>query len=148
MAIIFYIVLGYLAVCVIIYFVQEKFIFHPEKLPQNFQFKYDRPFTELFFDVERNVRINGLHFAVQNPKGIILYFHGNTRSIKGWAKYSKDFTRYGYDLIMFDYRGFGKSTGKRSEEVFILNWRRRTKKIRSSFTDEVLEAVSQFVLPV
>jgi len=37
------------------------------------------------------VRINGLHFYRENPSGLILYFHGNSRSIKGWAKYAKDF---------------------------------------------------------
>jgi len=52
---------------------------------------------------------------VEKPLGLILYFHGNTRSIKGWAKYAKDFTRYNYDVVLVDYRGFGKSTGKRSE---------------------------------
>ena len=48
--------------------------------------------------------------------GLILYFHGNTRSIKGWAKYAKDFYRYNYDVVLVDYRGFGKSTGKRGEK--------------------------------
>jgi pimeloyl-ACP methyl ester carboxylesterase len=51
----------------------------------------------------------------KNPKGLILYFHGNSRSIKGWARYAKDFFRYDYDVVLVDYRGFGKSTGKRSE---------------------------------
>ena len=73
------------------------------------------PFKELFFDVEPGVRINGLHFYVKAPKGLILYFHGNSRSIKGWAKYARDFFRYQYDVVLVDYRGFGKSTGKRSE---------------------------------
>lgn len=60
-----------------------------------------------------------MHFFREQPKGLILYFHGNTRSIKGWAKYAKDFYRYGYDVVLVDYRGFGKSTGKRSEgEMF------------------------------
>ncbi|RYZ46265.1 MAG: alpha/beta fold hydrolase, partial [Sphingobacteriales bacterium] len=58
---------------------------------------------------------SGSHFTVSKPLGLILYFHGNTRSIKGWAKYAKDFTRYQYDVVLVDYRGFGKSTGKRSE---------------------------------
>ncbi|MEI9957187.1 MAG: alpha/beta fold hydrolase [Ferruginibacter sp.] len=48
--------------------------------------------------------------------GLILYFHGNSRSIKGWAKYAKDFYRYKYDVVLVDYRGFGKSTGKRNEQ--------------------------------
>jgi len=101
---------------VLAYFIQERFIFKPEKLKQDFIYKYDVPFEELFFDVEPGVRINGLHFNVDNPLGLILYFHGNSRSIKGWAKYAKDFYRYKYDVVLVDYRGFGKSTGKRNEK--------------------------------
>ena len=101
---------------VAVYFLQEKVIFKPEKLKQDFKFKFDVPFKELFFDVTQGVRINGLHFYRQNPKGLILYFHGNTRSIKGWAKYARDFYRYDYDVVLVDYRGFGKSTGKKSEK--------------------------------
>ncbi len=111
-----YIIAGIIVLSVIVYFVQEKFIFKPEKLRQDFVYKYDAPFRELFFDVEEGVRINGLHFHAEKPLGLILYFHGNSRSIKGWAKYAKDFYRYNYDVVLVDYRGFGKSTGKRSEK--------------------------------
>jgi pimeloyl-ACP methyl ester carboxylesterase len=115
-----YIILGYALLMIIVYLVQERFIFKPEKLRQDFEYKYDAPFKELFFDIEPGVRINGLHFTVEKPLGLILYFHGNSRSIKGWAKYAKDFFRYKYDVVLVDYRGFGKSTGKRTE-VDMLN---------------------------
>lgn len=111
-----YIVIGITALSVLVYFVQEKFIFKPEKLKADFRFQYDSPFEELFFDTAPDVRINGLHFYRENPKGLILYFHGNTRSIKGWAKCARDFYRYDYDVVLVDYRGFGKSTGKRNEK--------------------------------
>jgi pimeloyl-ACP methyl ester carboxylesterase len=117
--IVWYIIGGIAALSVIAYFIQEKLIFKPEKLKQDFQFKYDIPFREYFFDIEPGVRINGLHFYRNNPAGLILYFHGNTRSIKGWAKYAKDFYRYNYDVVLVDYRGFGKSTGKRSEKEML-----------------------------
>jgi uncharacterized protein len=110
-----YIALGYAALLVIIYFIQDKFIFKPEKLPPGFEYKYDVPFKELNFDVSPGVRINGLHFYRPHPQGLILYLHGNTRSIKGWAKYAQDFYRYNYDVVLVDYRGFGKSTGRRGE---------------------------------
>lgn len=113
---IIYIILGYLVLLVIAYLVQERFIFKPEKLQPDFKYKYDAPFKELFFDVAEGVSINGLHFYVEKPLGLILYFHGNSRSIKGWAKYAKDFYRYQYDVVLVDYRGFGKSTGKRNEK--------------------------------
>lgn len=113
--VIIYIGIGYIVLLVLLYFLQERFIFKPEKLAKDFIYKYDVPFKELFFDVAPGVNINGLHFYCKNPHGLILYLHGNTRSIKGWAKYAKDFYRYNYDVVMVDYRGFGKSTGKRSE---------------------------------
>ena len=113
---IIYIVLGYLVLLVIIYLLQDRIIFKPEKLSKDFKYKYDIPFEELFFDVSKGVQINGLHFFREEPKGLILYLHGNTRSIKGWAKYARDFYRYGYDVVLVDYRGFGKSTGKRGEK--------------------------------
>ena len=111
-----YVIAGYLLLVIIVYLVQERFIFKPEKLKQDFIYKYDAPFKELFFDIEPGVRINGLHFTVDKPHGLVLYFHGNTRSIKGWARYAKDFYRYNYDVVLVDYRGFGKSTGKRTEK--------------------------------
>jgi hypothetical protein len=113
---IIYIIAGYAVLIIIVYIIQEKIIFKPEKLKQDFLYKYDAPFKELFFDVAEEVSINGLHFYVKEPHGLVLYFHGNTRSIKGWARYAKDFYRYNYDVVLVDYRGFGKSTGKRNEK--------------------------------
>jgi pimeloyl-ACP methyl ester carboxylesterase len=115
--IVFLVVLGYCAIALLIYKIQEKFIFKPEKLPQNFQYRYKEPFKELFFDMEDGGRINGLLFPVENSKGLIVYFHGNSRSIKGWAKYATDFIKHGFDVVMIDYRGFGKSIGRRSERT-------------------------------
>lgn len=114
-----YLAAAYVLLAVLLYFIQDKFIFKPEKLPEDFVYKYDAPFREINFDIEKGVVINGLHFHVKKPKGLILYFHGNSRSIKGWAKYARDFYRYQYDVVLVDYRGFGKSTGKRSEREML-----------------------------
>jgi len=116
---IWYILIGIAILTIAAWLFQDRFIFKPERLPADFKFKYDVPFHELFFDVAPGVRINGLHFFRTAPKGLILYFHGNSRSIKGWAKYARDFYRYDYDVVMVDYRGFGKSTGKRSEKEML-----------------------------
>ena len=101
-------------------------------------YKYDAPFKELFFDVAPGVRINGLHFFVKEPKGLILYFHGNSRSIKGWAKYGKDFYRYGYDVVLVDYRGFGKSTGKRGELAMFSDMQKVYDTLQVQFSEQHL----------
>src|SRR5882724_10691165 len=106
------VVVVYITLCFIAFKIQERVIFKPEKLSQDFVYRYEDPFEEPFFDVEPDVRINGLHFLLENPRGLVIYFHGNTRSIKGWSKYARDFTRHNYEVLMIDYRGFGKSTGK------------------------------------
>ena len=135
---IWYIVGGIAFLSVIAYFFQEKFIFKPEKLKQDFKFKYDAPFREYFFDVEPGVRINGLHFFRENAKGLILYFHGNTRSIKGWARYAKDFYRFNYDVLLVDYRGFGKSTGKRSEKEMLSDMQFVYDKLKETYPEDHL----------
>ncbi|WP_340198536.1 alpha/beta hydrolase [Ascidiimonas sp. W6] len=107
----------YSALNIVVYFLQERLIFKPEKLPSDFEYQYQNQiFEEYNIEVDENININGVHFKVKNPKGIVLYLKGNSRSIKGWGKFAIDFTRYGFDVLMIDYRGFGKSTGIRTEE--------------------------------
>ena len=64
-----------------------------------------------------DVIINGLHFKSKDSKGVIFYLKGNSKSIKGWGKFAVDFTNHNWDVIMIDYRGFGKSTGKRTQQT-------------------------------
>jgi len=107
----------YLLANIFIYFWQDRFLFKPEKLSQDFDFNYSHlDFEEYNVPIEDGVNINAIHFKLKEPKGIVFYLKGNSRSIKGWGKFAIDFTRQGFDVVMVDYRGFGKSTGRRTEE--------------------------------
>jgi fermentation-respiration switch protein FrsA (DUF1100 family) len=108
---------AYILLCLVFYFGQPLFFFRPERLAKTFTYKYPFPFTEVNFDMEDGGRVNALHFRVPNSKGVVFYIKGNSRSIKGWGKFAKDFVGKGFDFFILDYRGFGKSTGKRSEEI-------------------------------
>jgi len=108
----------YVAISILIYYLQDFFLFKPEKLPKDFQFLYENQVVEEYnIETRDGAIINGLHFRVDNPMGVVLYLKGNSKSIKGWGKFAVDFTRINYDVIMVDYRGFGKSTGKRSQKA-------------------------------
>lgn len=102
-----------------LYLFQDKIIFHPEKLSADYQFKFDQPFREITITSKIGNKLNGLIFNanISNPKGTILYFHGNADNIQRWGEYTIDLTTLGYTVIIFDYAGFGKSTGAVSEEV-------------------------------
>lgn len=113
------VVLGiYLVISMILYLIQDYMLFKPEKLPADFQFVYENQVTEEYnIETRDGAVINGLHFKSPNPKGVVFYLKGNSKSIKGWGKFAVDFTRHNYDVIMVDYRGFGKSTGKRTHKA-------------------------------
>lgn len=107
----------YAGLCAVFYFFQPLFFFRPERLAKTFAYQYPFPFTEVNFDMEDGGVINALHFKVPNSKGVVFYIKGNSRSIKGWGKFARDFVGKGFDFFILDYRGFGKSRGKRSEEI-------------------------------
>ena len=107
----------YLIISFLLYFLQDYFLFKPEKLAKDFEFKYEnQKFEEYDLTLEDGTFLHGLRFISENPKGIVFYLKGNSKSIKGWGKFAIDFTSKGYDVIMVDYRGFGKSRGKRTQK--------------------------------
>ncbi|GGD38691.1 alpha/beta hydrolase [Muriicola marianensis] len=108
----------YLLISVLIFFLQDYLMFKPEKLPADFQFYYENQETEEYnVETRDGAVINGLRFKAREPKGVVFYLKGNSKSIKGWGKFAVDFTRHGYDVLMVDYRGFGKSTGRRTQKA-------------------------------
>jgi len=94
---------------------QERLIFLPTTLEVDHVFSFDRPFEELFIDTEDGARLNGLYFPVNNAKGIILYYHGNSGDLDRWGEVVAYFARYNYDVLVMDYRTYGKSSGDMSE---------------------------------
>lgn len=97
-------------------YLQEKVVFLPVKLPEDFEYSFDCAFEEYFFDTPNEGKINAVHFKIQKPKGVILYFHGNSDNLVRWGKIASELTGFGYDVFVPDYRHYGKSTGPRNEE--------------------------------
>jgi alpha-beta hydrolase superfamily lysophospholipase len=96
-----------------VYKFQSIMIFRPIKLEKNYQFQFDVPYEELWLGNMKSV--NALLFTVSKPRGVVLYHHGNSRNIQHWGNFYTDFTRRGYDVLFYDYRGFGKSKGLLTE---------------------------------
>ena len=112
------IAIAYAVISVALYYLQDFMLFKPEKLPKDFQFYYENQDTKEYnIETRDGAIINGLRFMPKGEsQGVVLYLKGNSQSIKGWGKFAVDFTRHNYNVIMVDYRGFGKSTGRRSQK--------------------------------
>ena len=111
----------YVAVCIGLYFYQEKIIFFPTKLDKNYTFEFPEKFEELYFKTNDGHALNGVLFKADSSKGLVFYLHGNGGSIKGWGDIAKKYTDLHYDLFILDYRGYGKSDGEITSESQLYN---------------------------
>jgi len=109
-----------LVIFVLLYFVQERLIFFPEKLPANHQFSFTGAFEEIIFDAEDKTKLHAVLFKSHKPSaGVIFYLHGNAGTIDTWGYLAGFYNQLGYDVFMLDYRGYGKSGGHiKSEKQF------------------------------
>lgn len=59
-----------------------------------------------------NIRLHGWKLlAENNTKGSLLFFHGNAENISTHFTNVSWLTKEGFDVYLFDYRGYGKSEG-------------------------------------
>jgi uncharacterized protein len=105
----------YLAICLLVYWQQERLLFFPTKVPATFRYSFTAPFTEVALPVEGAV-INLVHFTRADAKGVVLYLHGNGDIIARLESVATFFLDLGYAVVIPDYRGYGKSTGAITSE--------------------------------
>jgi uncharacterized protein len=129
------IVVVYCSAGIALYYLQEKLMFHPAPLPPDYQFKFNIPFKEVNIPLNAKDNLNIVQFFTQDPipKGVVLYFHGNRDNINRYAKYAVNFTKHGYDVWITDYPGYGKTTGKFTEENLYMQAKEVYKLANSTF---------------
>ena len=112
------IIIIYCTIGIALYYLQEKFLFHPEKLSNAYVYHFKVPFEEINIPFNDTDTLNMIKFfpADSVRRGVVVYFHGNKDNIERYAKFANNFTKHGYEVWMEDYPGFGKSTGERTEK--------------------------------
>lgn len=98
------------------YLLQEKLIFSPIKLPLDYKFPFAGDFEELNFKMEDGAMINSLLFKSKEARGLVYYIHGNADNIRYYGDFAKVFLKHNYDVFMYDFRGFGKSSDRIKSE--------------------------------
>jgi alpha-beta hydrolase superfamily lysophospholipase len=99
---------------------QDLFIFRPVRLKKDHVYDFKLPYTEHFLNTPNNGKINLLWFKSQKEdQPLVFYCHGNSSNIQSWGEVAERYNARGFDTIIYDYRGFGKSQGKRNEQNFI-----------------------------
>lgn len=112
-------VILYPLVGVLLYYFQEKIIFHPEIINRTDKYDFKIPHNEMNIDLPEHdyniVRFYPQQIDSANKK-LVLYFHGNMTNISHYADFAPYFTKHGYEVWMIDYPGYGKSRGRLTEK--------------------------------
>lgn len=122
----------YLLGAMALYFLQDYILFHPVRLDRSEAYTFPQAHTDISIPLNEKDTLNLIDVPSDSTlkKGIVLYFHGNKRNISWYARYIPSFTKKGYEVLMIDYPGFGKSTGKLTEKK-LYEWARYVYNIAS-----------------
>lgn len=103
---------------IVIYYAQDYIFFQSLAVKQDHRYNFSIPYREVNLPYSKGQNLNIIQFETPKPvKGIVLYFHGNRKNIGWYARFAPLFTSHGYEVWMPDYPGYGKSTGRLTEEV-------------------------------
>jgi pimeloyl-ACP methyl ester carboxylesterase len=89
---------------------QESLMFYPVPLPADYRLATDPDVQERSVEV-KGARLSVLHLQQPRARGVVFFLHGNAGNLASWFSNASFWRAAGFDLVMPDYRGFGKSTG-------------------------------------
>lgn len=95
---------------------QERLLFKPVPLPPDVRLSDEPDVSERFVEVP-GARLSVLELRRPDPKGVVFFLHGNSANLKEWFIDGSLYRRANVDLVMMNYRGFGKSTGQIASEA-------------------------------
>jgi hypothetical protein len=72
-------------------------------------------FEDVFIDTPDGERLHGWYLPLEGSRGAILYCHGNAGNVSYRRPAITGLMKLGLDVFIFDYRGYGKSTGSPTE---------------------------------
>lgn len=101
----------YLVLCALLWAVQDKMIFHPQ--PPG---RVSHPGAKAVTIDRGDATLHGWVVGGEKDGPLLVYYGGNAEEVSehipGWANLP-------WPTVLFNYRGFGHSTGKPSEQAFV-----------------------------
>ena len=110
---------AYVLLGVVLYFMQERMVFLAglpgralEATPKDAGFEFD----DVRLETADGVSLHGWYVYAPESRGTVLFLHGNAGNISHRLDSIAIFRDLGFDTFIIDYRGYGQSEGKPSEE--------------------------------
>ncbi len=99
-----------------LYVMQPAMVFLPSRelaaTPADWGLEYE----DVWLEAEDGVRLHGWYLPHPGARRVLLYFHGNAGNISHRQASIEVFHRLGLSVLILDYRGYGHSGGRPSEQ--------------------------------
>jgi fermentation-respiration switch protein FrsA (DUF1100 family) len=119
-------VVGYVLLGLLLYVMQEKMIFLPDMPGRSLDYSpanIGLEFEDVRIETEDGVLLHGWYVPATEPRGAVLFLHGNAGNISHRLDSIAIFHDLALDTLIIDYRGYGQSEGKPGERGIYLDGR-------------------------
>ncbi len=108
---------AYLGLVLLVYLAQSRLIYFPEPGREivSTPDQIGLPYESVEIATADDEMLHAWYVPAPEAKATILFFHGNAGNISHRMDYLPMFHRLGYNTLIFDYQGYGKSSGAPSE---------------------------------
>lgn len=104
------------AVAVLVRYLQPRFAFFPTAGESATPAEFGVPFGPSTITTSDGERLHAWTLPHATPRAAVVYFHGNGGNLSMWAPVLAGLYRRGFTLHAIDYRGYGASTGRPTED--------------------------------
>ena len=108
----------YGGLALLLYFSQSRLVYYPETGREIIAtpVRIGLPFEDIRLTASDGIGLHGWFVPAPQPRGTVLFLHGNAGNISHRLDSLQMFHRLGYNTLIFDYRGYGNSSGTPTEQ--------------------------------
>lgn len=106
----------YVLLCVLIYIFQDRMVYFPSAVIETTPQSVGLESETIEIPAPDGNKLAAWLITATDAHGVILFCHGNGGNISHRLELARLFQRVGFSTLLFDYRGYGQSTGKPSEQ--------------------------------
>lgn len=113
---IIYILIAIIFVLVYFRYIERRSLYFPMRDMEFLPSMVDLSYEDIYLDTDDGVRLNAWLIPVNHSRFTILFCHGNAGNIGHRIEKMQLLNGLGHNVFIFDYRGYGKSSGRPSEK--------------------------------
>jgi len=110
------IAIGYMAIVFLVYLFQHKLIYYPSRSIYYTPSDAGLNYRDIELKTKDNLALHAWYVPNDSARATVIFCHGNAGNISGRLETIRTLHRLGLNVLIFDYRGYGKSEGRPSEK--------------------------------